>query len=226
LKHSITPTGEFVSVSGPDGCGKTTVLELATEQLEKLFGAAPNNHGHFRPTVLPRIAQVAKRAGAIAAVDEDYASPHRGKPSGFIGSLFRFSYYLLDYLYGYFVKIRPALVRRELVIYDRYYFDMVADPGRSRIALPNWLRKAALSIIPLPHTAFFVHVPADVVRSRKQELPLEKIEKLKAAYLDMAASSRLLILENSGSAEAAAAKLVDTVIERRRKRLKLDRIYP
>lgn len=226
LKHTITPKGEFISLSGPDGCGKTTVMELAKEQLEKLFGSVPDNHGHFRPSFLPRIAQVAKRAGAIAAVDEDYDSPHRGKPSGFFGSLFRFSYYLLDYLVGYLFKIRPALVRRELVVYDRYYFDMVADPARSRIALPDWLRKTALSIVPLPHTAFFVHVPSDVVRKRKQELAIEKIEQLNAAYLQIAESSRLQILENSNTAEAAAAKLVDTVIARRRKRLKLDRIYP
>lgn len=226
LKYTLFPQGEFVSLSGPDGCGKTTVLELAIVQLEKLFGLVTENQGHFRPAILPRIAQIAKSAGALENVDEDYASPHRGRPSGWFGSLARFFYYLLDYLWGYFVRIRPALVRRELVIFDRYYFDMVADPGRSRIALPVWLRRAALSLIPLPHTAFFVHVPAEVVRQRKQELPLEMIAQLNDLYLQMGDSSRMQILENNDSAEAAAAKLVDMVIARRRKRLKLDRMYP
>lgn len=226
LQCFVFPRGEFISVSGPDGSGKTTILAGAREQLEKLFGSRPENHGHFRPTALPRIAHIAKRAGAISTVDEDYAEPHRGKPSGFMGSLARFSYYLLDYLWGYFTKIRPALVRRELVIYDRYYFDMVADPGRSRISLPLWIRKLGLKILPLPNTAFFVHVRPEIVRSRKQELPLEKIKELNDAYLDMAKASSLLVLENDATAETAIAKLVDTVIERRRKRFGLDQRYP
>ncbi len=225
LKHFIFPKGEFVSVSGPDGSGKSTVLESTKKPLERLFRSRSGNHGHFRPNWLPRIANVAKTAGVLSKVDEAYASPHRGKPSGFLGSLFRFSYYLTDYIFGYFLKIRPALVRRELVLYDRYYFDMVADQGRSRILLPLWIRKMALWFIPLPNTAFFIHAPSAIIRKRKKELSLEKIEQLNAYYLKMAETSTLTTLENDTAVDIAASKLVDTVIYRRRKRLKLDRLY-
>ena len=226
LKYFIFPKGEFISVSGPDGSGKSTVLENAKNQLERLFRSQPGNHGHFRPSLFPRLANIAKNAGLKKTVDENYSSPHRGRPSGFLGSLFRFSYYLADYIFGYFFKIRPALVRRELVVYDRYYFDMVADPGRSRISLPLWIRKMALWFIPLPNTAFFIHAPTGTIRKRKKELSLEKIEQLNASYSKMAGTSTLVVLENNSTVEIAASKLVDAVIERRRKRLKLDRLHP
>lgn len=222
LKNLIFPMGEFISLSGPDGSGKTTILGIAKDKLESLFSAQSENYGHFRPSVLPRIANLAKDAGALSFVDDNYSEPHRGKPSGFLGSLARFTYYSLDYLWGYFTKIRPALVRRELVIYDRYFFDMVADPGRSRINLPLWIRKLGLKLLPLPHTAFFVHVSPEVVRQRKQELSFEKIEEVNFIYLEMVKSSHMVALDNNGMTLDAVANVVDVVVERRRKRLKLD----
>lgn len=221
-RHFVRPKGEFISVSGPDGSGKTTVLNLATVQLGKLFGSRPENVGHFRPGIVPRIADIAKKAGVLSAVDENYGSPHRAKPSGSLGSLLRLGYYLVDYIAGYWKKIRPALVRRELVVYDRYCFDLIADPARSRISLPAWIRRIALALVPLPHTAFFVHVPSAVVRQRKQELSAEAIDSLNSAYQELVKDGRMSVLENGSTAEAAAAALVDEVIARRVRRLKLD----
>jgi thymidylate kinase len=226
LKDRLAPSGEFVAVSGPDGCGKSTVLAQATMQLERLFRARPEYHGHFRPGLLPRIAKAAQKAGLSNEIDENYSSPHRAEPAGLMGSLFRFTYYLTDFLIGYALRIRPILARGELVIYDRYFFDMVADPGRSRISLPGWIRRLALALVPLPHTAFFVHVHSEVVRQRKQELSDEKIDELNASYMRMVASGHLQLLDNGSTVERAAAQLVDAVIARRRGRLKLDKRFP
>ena len=47
-------------------------------------------------------------------------------------------YYSIDYVFGYILKIRPILNRRNIVIFDRYYTDVIADSRRSRIFLnPN-----------------------------------------------------------------------------------------
>lgn len=78
-------------------------------------------------------------------------------------------------------------------------------------------------MVPLPDTAFFVHAPANVVRQRKQELSIEKIEELNGAYAGMAKADRMVVLENSGSVEEAIDELVNAVLERRRQRFALTR---
>ncbi len=222
IKERLLPYGEFISVSGPDGSGKTTVLELAKEQLTTAFRMSQKNMFHFRPTVLPRIAEVAKTANLVSAVDCNYSEPHRAKPSGIAGSILRLGYYAFDYLFGYFKAIRPILVRRELVISDRYFYDLIADPGRSRISLPFGLLNAIFRLMPKPHTAFFILASPEKIGERKQELTPDEVEVLNRRYLKLARNHRnFVIIENNGAPEKAAAEIVDAVITRRAQRLGL-----
>lgn len=212
LRDRLRPAGSFLSISGPDGCGKTTVIDKIKEQLECIFGERSVTYRHFRPAILPRIASVAKSAKAIDKIDENYGEPHRAKPSGFLGSLARSVYYWLDYQIGYFRDTHGKLVRREVMLFDRYIFDMVADPGRSRISLPNWILRAIARLTIRPKYAFFIKVPADVVRERKQELSLEAIEMLNGRYQELADRKLLVAIDNVADAEASAATIVDIIV--------------
>lgn len=215
LRDRLRPAGIFLSVSGPDGSGKTTVIDLVIAQLKQLYGEQALSYCHFRPSLLPRIASVAKASKAIDSIDENYESPHRARPSGAVGSLLRLSYYWLDYVGGYLRTVHKALVRREVVLFDRYIYDMIADPGRSRIALPAGLIRAAARLTPLPRWAFFIRVPAEIVHSRKQELTLEAIENLNARYADLTQRGMLIGIENAGTPEVAAAAIVDRIVTAR-----------
>jgi thymidylate kinase len=222
LKCHLFPCGEFVALSGPDGSGKTTVLELVREKLSTAFGLQEKSIFHFRPSVLPRIAELARTVNLISSVDHNYSEPHRAKPSGIFGSSFRVAYYALDYFAGYFKVIRPILFRRELVISDRYFYDLIADPGRSRISLPFGLLNAIFRFMPKPHTAFFILASPERIRERKQELAADTIEALNRRYIELAKRHRnLVIIDNNGGPEKAAADIVDAVITRRAQRLGL-----
>ena len=65
----------------------------------------------------------------------------------------------------------PVLRRREVLLFDRYYFDMIADSFRSRIAMPLPLLLAMGRVLPLPHYAFFIRVDPREIHRRKQDLP-------------------------------------------------------
>lgn len=215
LRDRLRPQGVFLSVSGPDGSGKTTVIDMVIAQLSAIYGEQAVHYAHFRPTMLPRIAEVAKKARAVETVDVNYDQPHRAKPSGLAGSAARLVYYWLDYMGGYFRSVHPVLRRREVMLFDRYYFDMIADSFRSRIALPLPLLLAMGRILPLPRYAFFIRVDPEEVHRRKQELTMERIVALNERYDNLVRRGWLIAVDNNGAPEEAAAAIVDRIVDDR-----------
>lgn len=214
----LAPQGIFLSVSGPDGSGKTTVIDRVIAQLEMIYGDKTIDYAHFRPTILPRIAEVAKKARAVDTVDEEYDRPHRARPSGTLGSLARLGYYWADYLGGYFSSIRPKLRRRQIVLYDRYYYDMIADCFRSRIALPMLLLRAIGRLLPLPQHAFFIRVDPVEIYRRKQELTMGRILELNARYENLCACGMLIAIDNNHEPDMAVSAIIDNIVAARHAR--------
>lgn len=220
IKYFLFPQGEFISFSGPDGSGKTTILELALKDLKKAFRVGDNNLFHFRPTLFPRIAEIGRKAMVISSIDENYQNPHRGKTSNIFSSLFRLVYYSLDYILGYFIRVRPKLVRRELVIFDRYFYDMIGDPERSRISLPFRFLKLFSYLIPSPQSSFFIYAESENILERKQELTKEKVIMLNKRYIKVTRRNKNFItISNNEHPEKAAKEIVEIVIKRRAERI-------
>ena len=215
LRDQVRKRGLFLSISGPDGAGKTTVIDIVIAQLEAIYGVGEITYAHFRPTVLPRLAEVGKKAHAVKTVDANYAEPHRAKPSGPVGSVARLGYYWLDYFGGYLRSVRPVTKRREVMLFDRYYYDMIADSFRSRISLPMPLLRFMGGILPLPEYAFFIRVDPKEIYRRKQELTMERIVQLNERYGDLSRRGWLIEINNNGAPEKAAAQIVDHIVSDR-----------
>ena len=90
-------TGFSIGFTGPDGSGKTTVIELLIEELGAVFKTA-HAYYHFRPTLFGNISDVAHSAGLKKEVDKNYDQPHRGSKTGKLSSLLRLGYYTMDYI--------------------------------------------------------------------------------------------------------------------------------
>jgi thymidylate kinase len=173
----FAPTGLFLVILGPDGVGKSTLVGQLIEQL----GPAFRRHRvfHWRPML-------------IAAQDETgipTTDPHTVPPRGRLGSAVRLLGFFADYWLGYIVLTRPLVARSGLVLFDRYFHDLLIDSRRYRYGGPMWLPRLLAPLIPPPDLLFLVlDANEEVILSRKREIDPSELRRLRAAYQQLSAS--------------------------------------
>jgi thymidylate kinase len=167
-------TGLFIAVLGPDGAGKSTLIR----RLVDVTGTVFRGHQlfHWRPASLWQ----RKHTG-------DVTDPHGRAPHSAWWSTARIFSHLLDYWYGYVTRIRPALMNSNLVLFDRYFYDLLVDPRRYRYGGPSWLVSILIPFVPKPDLVLVLDAPEDVVVSRKQELALREARRQRKCYRRLAA---------------------------------------
>lgn len=177
LSRIFKTAGFTVAFLGTDGSGKSTIIEGIRLPLESALHSKIC-YEHLRPNLLLPLSVIFGRPQQAGPVCE----PHRSKPSGFAGSMLRLAYYSLDYILGYWFKVYPAIVKRPcLWVFDRYYYDYLYDPIRSRVSLPQWIIRIIGLVIPKPDLILCLGADVKTIYQRKPELPKDEIERQLAA---------------------------------------------
>ncbi|HEY0841826.1 hypothetical protein [Methylotenera sp.] len=168
------PTGLRIAFLGPDGSGKSTVISAVTEQLSQSFRQV--EYRHLRPGRLP------KKSNA-EPVTNPHAKPLRSK----LGSHLKLLYFWSQYMLGNLTWLYPRYVRSTLVIFDRYFHDLLADPVRYRYGGSLNLARLLGRTLTQPDLVFILDAPAEVLQSRKQEVSFAESARQRTAYQSLAA---------------------------------------
>jgi thymidylate kinase/thiamine kinase-like enzyme len=183
LRNTFRQKGLVITFSGVDGAGKSTIIEKTKREIEKKLRKKVVVIRH-RPSLLPILSAWAK--GKSEA--EKYAAqnlPRQGNNKSTISSLLRFAYYYTDYIIGQFYIYVKHVLRGDVVLYDRYYFDFINDSLRSNISLPKWFLKGGYKLLFQPTLNFFLYADAQTILSRKKELDEQTIKKLTHDYISL-----------------------------------------
>jgi len=174
ITRVVRKPGYSICVLGTDGSGKSTIINELVMALNDTFHNAIYYH-HLRPGFLNSLS---RQFGNREIQTGPVMNPHGSEPSGFSGSIIRWSYYLIDYTIGYCIKVFPKKSTKAcLFIFDRYYYDYYFDQHRSRINLPKWIIRFGQLLIPEPDIILCLGAVASIIHQRKPELPLQEVER-------------------------------------------------
>lgn len=171
--------GYVIAVLGTDGSGKSTIINAITPWLNEGFhnGVIYN---HLRPNVFPDLGVVLgkKKTHSKEAESNVCSTPHEQTSSGFVGSIIRWAYYMLDYTIGYMKSVWKTIhINSKVFIFDRYYYDYYIDQKRSRTSLPYWIIRFGEYFVPEPDLIICLGGNPEKIYMRKPETSLEEVTR-------------------------------------------------
>lgn len=164
--------GLMIAFLGTDGSGKSTIIDALPQALDLEKTPQRIIYYHSRPYVL----QPSKASNGLD-LKAACPDPHGKPPYGILKSLFKLLFCVADYRLGYWLKVRKQVAEGNLVIFDRYYYDFYLDKMRYRMGLSDFWFRLMEWLVPRPDVTFVLTGEAEPIWKRKQELPLEEVQR-------------------------------------------------
>ena len=127
---------------------------------------------------------------------EVVVDPHGKPPRSALLSLGKISFWLLEEWYAHLFHDK----KDELLICDRYYHDLLVDPRRYRFGGPMSVARLIGKLMPQPELWLLLDAPAEVLQTRKQEVPLAETERQRHAYLEFVLAQKNHCIVNAAQA--------------------------
>lgn len=202
-------SGLFVVVLGPDGSGKSTVIESLAASFCGKRSVIPVFRFHWR-------AQLLNSTRTPQIVTDPHGSPARSR----FMSVVKLAYLGIVFTMGYWLKLHRLLHRGCVVLFDRYYYDMLVDACRYRYSGPMWMARLVGRCIPCPDLVVLLDASPEILQSRKQEVPFEETARQRNAYLGLVQEfPNRLIVDASKSVESITREVSDAILGMLERRL-------
>lgn len=213
LQRVLAPPGEFVVVIGPDGTGKSSLVDKVEAKCVRMYKRICRFH-HY-PYL--RIFSKLDKKSAVRykkRINENDEWTFRQRKFSAIASLLRCGYQSVRYLTGYWLWIWPERVKGSLVLGERWCYDLLLDPKSKGINLPYWVRRLVFSICPKPDKVIIVRCDPEVAAQRKGELPVGEIQR-QMELIDHFFSSlkKAWVIDNGGSLDEGFKNMLHALLK-------------
>jgi thymidylate kinase len=190
---------------GPDGSGKSTIIEGL---LIKNLPFDTKEYFHLKP-----IKNKNSVVDNIMVTD-----PHRLPPYSKLKSYIKLFYFIYQYNWGWVKNILPYKVKSSLIIFDRYFDDMLVDNRRYRYGGSIDRAKLACFFIPKPELYFILTADAKIIYERKQEVPFEELERQIVEYRALADGKRYFNINVNRTPEDIVKEITLIMMEKMNER--------
>lgn len=177
LVRYVSPPGLMISLTGPDGSGKSTIIEALVEQDREFHSG--QFVLHLRPHYLPPLSSIGTFRRTKDSKNSSATVTQTHNSLSFVANIAqicRLVYYWADYVIGYWLKIRPLLAKDFVVVFDRYFYDYYFDFDQKAVREMNVLVRFLNYFVPSPTYNFILVADPKAINLRKNELSVEEIE--------------------------------------------------
>jgi len=168
LRSWLRPQGLLIACLGPPGSGKSSVIQALNDNPLDVFENVDTME--LRPGVM--------RASTVKAGE----TTRKREPRGRFTTIVKLMMFVVDYWLGYWLWIRPKLVRSTLVVSNRYFDDVLVDPRRYRIERALAFARLLLRWVPRPELWLVFDIPSQVLQTRQGELGEEEATRQRGEY--------------------------------------------
>ena len=102
---------------------------------------------------------------------------------------------MLEYIFGWPLKVIPLKIKSSLIIFDRYYDDVLVDPRRYRYGGGIFFAKIMRFFIPKPELYFVLIANENVIYKRKQEIEIHELERQVNEYKKLCDNKRYIFID-------------------------------
>ncbi len=198
----------WVGILGPDGSGKSTVIENLNERLRlsrlKVLSV------HWVPYLSP---ETRPSHGIVT-------EPHAQAPkSSFLSCLQLVKIFIFWWVasFRYLFHLRA---KRKMVLSDRFYLDLLADPRRYRYGASLGLAKFAFRFLPKPDRVIVLHTDAETILARKEEVSKSELKRQLGSYREIVENDKegAVLVDCGGEPDKVSEEVLEHVLAEVKKR--------